>query len=197
MKADGIYPLFAAQNLPTGLAGLVVAAIMAATMSTLSSALNSVSNVTLVDYVKKFIPDMSHQRQLIWGKGLTIGFGILGTCLSLMMATLDSASIWDLLTVILGLVFAPLGAMFLMGILTTRTNSIGLFLGIVTASALNYYVKETYHVHPFFIGVFGTTSSCVLSYLFSLITPSDKSKDLTGLTIFTSDYLRGAPEKAQ
>lgn len=190
MKADGIYPLFAAQNLPTGLAGLVVAALMAATMSTLSSALNSVSNVTLEDYIKKFKPDMSHKQQLNWGKGLTIGFGILGTALSLFMATFNSISIWDLLTVILGLVFSPLSAMFLVGILTTRTNSLGLFLGVVTGTAINFYIQGAYSIHPFFLPVIGTLSCFLLSYLFSFITPQDKSKDLTGLTIFTSSYLR-------
>jgi solute:Na+ symporter, SSS family len=191
MKADGIFPLFAAQTLPTGLAGIVVAALMAATMSTLSSALNSVSNIAVEDYVRKFKKDFSDHQAIVWGKGFTVALGIIGTALSLLLAQSNSTSIWDLILMILGVIFAPLSSMYLLGVLTKRVNTTGVIAGCIAGICATLYCKSNFNLHVFFFTPIGLVPSLVVGYFTSWIIPS-KPKDLTGLTIFS---LPPKPEK--
>jgi len=184
MKADGIFPLFAAQKLPTGLAGVVVAALMAATMSTLSSALNSVSNIAVEDYVRKLKKNLTDHQALMWGKGLTVVLGIIGTALSLWLARSNATSIWDMVTMIMGVVFAPLGSMFILGVLTKRVNTVGIIAGFIAGISATLYCKYNLVLHPFFFGAIGLVPSLLVAYLVSLIVPG-KQKDLTGLTVFS------------
>lgn len=190
MKADGIFPLFAAQRLPPGLSGLAVTAIISATMSVLSSALNSSSDVTLTDFVSKLRPNLTHHQRVAWGKGLTVFYGVVATSLALWLAQTNAASVWDMLLVVSGLIFSPLGCMFTMGILTTRTNTRGVVCGMVAALGTNFYANRYLHLHPFFYATIGMGASCLFAYLFSVMLPDRKPKDLTGLTVFTSSYLK-------
>ncbi|WDE97282.1 sodium/solute symporter [Lentisphaera profundi] len=184
MKADGIFPLFAAQKLPTGLAGIVVAALMAATMSTLSSALNSVSNIAVEDYVRKFKKDLNDDQALLWGKGLTVALGIIGTGMALWLAQSNTTSIWDLILLILGVVFAPLSSMYLLGVLTKRVNTTGVIAGFIAGISATLYCQSNFTLHPFFFTPIGLIPSLAVAYLMSFIVPG-QPKDLTGLTVFS------------
>jgi len=185
MKADAIFPLFAAQNLPVGLAGLVVAALMAATMSTLSSALNSVSNVMVIDFVSPWKKGLTERETVVWGKGLTIALGMLGTALALWLARSNTTSIWDLILLIMGVLFSPLGTMFLLGVLTTRVHTGGILAGFVAGYAATLYCNYNLTLHPFFLAVIGLFPSMIVAYAFCLIFPRKKPRDLTGLTVFS------------
>ena len=184
MKADGIFPLFAAQKLPTGLAGLVVAALMAATMSTLSSALNSVSNIGVEDYVKRFKPDLSPRGALLWGKGLTIFLGGLGTFLALLLAKSHIVSIWDLAILVGGILFAPMTAFYLLGVMTRRANATGVWIGGIAAIAVSVYCNQNLSLHPFFFPVISMGVCVGVGYTVSLLFPGPP-RDLKGLTVFS------------
>lgn len=185
MKADGIFPLFAAQKLPTGLAGVVVAALMAATMSTLSSALNSVSNIAVEDYVRRFKQDLTDHQALLWGKGMTVALGVIGTGLSLWLARSNTTSIWDMIMVIMGVAFSPMGSMFLLGVLTTRVHTGGIVAGFAAGISVTLYCKYNLTLHPFFFGMLGLIPSIVVAYVVSSIFPRKTPRDLTGLTVFS------------
>ena len=185
MKADGIFPLFAAQKLPTGLAGVVVAALMAATMSTLSSALNSVSNIAVEDYVRRFKQELTDHQALLWGKGLTVALGVIGTGLSLWLARSNATSIWDMIMVIMGVAFSPMGSMFLLGVLTTRVHTGGIIAGFAAGISVTLYSKYNLTLHPFFFGMLGLIPSIVVAYVVSTIFPRRTPRDLTGLTVFS------------
>lgn len=185
MKADAVFPLFAAQKLPAGLAGLVVAALMAATMSTLSSALNSVSNVVLIDYVRPLRKTMSEHEAVLWGRGLTVALGVIGTLLALWLARSNATFIFDMILQIVGVVFSPLNALFLLGVLTTRVHTGGIVTGVLAGYAATIYANNHLTVHPFFFGLIGLLPTIIVAYLFCLIFPRRTPRDLTGLTIFS------------
>jgi Na+/proline symporter len=184
MKADGIFPLFAAQNLPVGLAGIVVAALMAATMSTLSSAINSVSNLGVEDYVRQWNPDLSDRSALLWGKGLTLFLGVFGTGVALLLARTNLTSIWDMAILILGILYSPMTAMFLLGVMTRRANAAGAWGGTILAVAVSVYCTFRFDLHPFFYGVISVSVCVVSGYLISLLFPAPR-RDLTGLTVYS------------
>lgn len=185
MKADGIFPLFAAQKLPTGLAGVVIASLMAATMSTLSSALNSVSNVAVEDYVKRFKPDLSPEETVIAGKVLTVVLGVVGTALAIWLATSNATSIFDLVIMVTGIIFAPMGSMFILGVMTIRVHTGGLIAGFIAGTLSTYLITQHIQLHAFFFSLLGAVPTMIVAYLFSVLFPRKTPRDLTGLTVYS------------
>jgi SSS family solute:Na+ symporter len=184
IKSDGIFPLFAAQNLPIGLAGLVIAAILAATMSTLSSAINSVANLGVEDFYRRFKRDASDHGCLVLGKVLTACLGVFGTVAALYLANTDLTSIWDLYFVVLGMLLGAITGIFTLGIFTKRANSTGVMIGAIASLAATYYVRYYTHMHFLAYPMVGVVVCYVVGYLTSIIFPG-KQKDITGLTVYT------------
>jgi SSS family transporter len=183
-KSDGIFPLFAAQNLPVGLAGLVIAAILAATMSTLSSALNSVANLGVEDFYRRFKKGASDHSCVILGRVLTAMLGIFGTVSALFLVKTDLTSIWDLCMVIFGVLLGAITGIYTLGIFTKRTNSAGAVVGIAASLAATYYAMNYTHMHFLAYPAVGVVACYVVGYLVSIIVPV-KTKDITGLTVYT------------
>ncbi len=95
-KGDQVFPHFIATELPVGLKGLIIAAILAASMSTIDSALNSSATVLFVDYYKKFFrPGASEKSSINFLRSTTVLWGILGILFALLLINAESAlDIW-------------------------------------------------------------------------------------------------------
>lgn len=95
-KGDEVFPFFIATELPVGIKGLMIAAIMAASMSTVDSALNSSATVLYIDFYKKyFLPDASEANSLSFLRWTTVVWGILGVGFALLMIKAQSAlDVW-------------------------------------------------------------------------------------------------------
>jgi len=184
VKSDGIFPLFAAQNLPVGLAGLVIAAILAATMSTLSSAINGVANLGVEDFYRRFKKDASDRSCVFLGRALTVGLGVFGTVAALFLAKTDLSSIWDLFMMILGLLLGAITGIYSLGIFTKRANSTGAIIGVISSLGATYYVMNYTHLHFLAYPIVGVVACYVVGYLTSIMIPT-KQKDITGLTVYT------------
>jgi len=72
-RADRIYPTFIVTHMPHGIAGLLIAAILAAAMSNLSAALNSLSSSSIMDFYVRFRPEVSEERRLQLARLATLG----------------------------------------------------------------------------------------------------------------------------
>lgn len=94
-KADTIFPFFMMSQLPQGVAGLLIAAIFAATMSTISSNINSVATAYSVDFYQRFRPTASNAATLRVARRTCIVSGALGMCMALLMATWHILSLLD------------------------------------------------------------------------------------------------------
>ncbi len=98
-KGDKIFPHFIATQFPAGLRGLLVAALMAAAMSSIDSSLNSVSTLTLMDFYKRFSRrDVDDRRAIGLLRIYTLAWGVLGTAAGLAMIRVQSAleTTWQL-----------------------------------------------------------------------------------------------------
>lgn len=185
LKPDSIFPFFAAQNLPAGLAGFVVVALLAATISTVSSAMNSVANLGVEDVYRRFFPNVSDDQCLKVGRYLTFGLGVFGTGAALLLANLSSLqSIWDLFIMITGMVLAPITGIFVLGVFTRRGNNFGVWAGTAASIAANYYAKFHMDVHPMVYAIIGVFSCIFVGYLASYLAPKT-AKTLDGLTVYT------------
>lgn len=120
-KSDEIFPMFIVQNLPVGLAGLVVAALLSASMSTLSSTFNSLASTTIYDLLKgkKFLSDTVNE--LKYSRIATVFWSvvIMGTGLLFQSETNPAV---DFALKIQSLIYGGLLGVFLLGIMQPRAN---------------------------------------------------------------------------
>lgn len=184
LKTDSVFPLFAAQNLPAGLAGLVIAALFAATMSTLSSAINSTANLGVEDFYRRLFRNTSDKRCLLIGKLLTFLLGIIGTFVAIALLRTDLSSVWDLAIMLTGMILAPIAGIFFLGVFTVRTHSIGAIIGGVSAIVATYIIRTHTPIHHFLYLPVGVIFCIIFGYVSSLLIPSH-FKDLKGLTAYT------------
>ncbi len=182
-NTDAIFPQFIVSKLPQGVAGLVIAGVFAAAMSSLDSSMNSVATVITTDFYQRFKPTSTEASRLNLAKWTTAIIGVAGTLFALLMATWDIKSLWDQLNTFIGLFAGGLGGLFLLGICTRRANGFGAVVGLIVSGFVQWYVKEFTAAHFFLYAVTGTLSCLIVGYLASLV--GGLSKDTTGLTMYS------------
>lgn len=147
---DRIYPEFIWQNLPVGVAGLVIAAILAAAMSNLSAALNALASTTIMDFVKplarQYRPDAHYLRlaryaTVFWAAVLfTVGLFAQYYSHSVLEAGLSIASV----------LYGGLLGVFLLGLLTKAPGEtaamLGMAAGLVATILLQPYMAYTWYI---------------------------------------------------
>ena len=121
LMGDKIFPHFIVTQLPIGLRGILIAAIVAAAMSSIDSSLNCVSTLTLLDFYKKYFRKDSDEKQDIKMLRLyTIGWGFFGTLTGLAMTQIQTAleTGWQLG----GIAGGGVIGLFLLGIMLKRAK---------------------------------------------------------------------------
>ena len=93
-KADKICPYFVVNHLPAGIAGLVIAAIFAAAMSSIDSCMNSASTVCIEDFFKRFSrKERSDARYLLHARILTVVWGVLALLMGILFMNVEYAQV--------------------------------------------------------------------------------------------------------
>lgn len=179
-NADAIFPFFMMSQMPAGLAGLLIAAIFAATMSTISSNINSISTAFSVDIYKHFVPGVTDKKMLQVARTTGIVTGVIGIGLAILMATWSILSLLDYFNTILGLLSSGLGGLFLMGIFFDRIGArpalIGFLAGTAVVFALNAYTDISFLL----FGFIGMVVSVLVAWVVSYLMPDDRKR--AGLT---------------
>ena len=181
---DSIFPLFMAQQLPTGIAGLVIAGVFAASMSTLDSSLNSVATALTTDWYARFRPNARDHSKLVLARWLTAILGVMATTISLVLASFDVGSLWDTFQASMGLFGGGLAGLFALGILTRRANGRGALVGAAASVFVLAWVQRNTEAHFFLYGMVGVTSCFTIGYLSSFFFPKT-DRDLAGLSVYT------------
>ena len=184
LPTDSIFPHFISQQLPSGVTGIVIAALFAASMSTLDSSLNSVSTVIVTDFYARFRPHSTDPERFRLARRLTAGLGVIATGAAAMMATYEIQSLWDLFNRVLGLLTSGMAGLFALGMFTRRANGRGALVGAVVSAVVIYWVQTQTAVSFFLYAAIGVVTCFVAGYAFSLVL-RDERKSLDGLTVFT------------
>ena len=137
-KNDSVFSLFIGNDLPLGVSGLILAALAAATMSTLSANLNSAASAIVTDFWAR-LRRADDRSKLLCGKVSTVVTGVLGGGFALVLANMEIYSVYDQFQRFLGVLTGGLGCLFLMGIFMKRVNGAGAVAGL----AANYAVCFT------------------------------------------------------
>ncbi|WP_430972805.1 sodium:solute symporter family transporter [Sunxiuqinia rutila] len=177
---DSVFPQFIVAQMPAGVAGLLIAAIFAAAMSTLSSNINSVSAVITSDFYKVLAKKVTLGRSMSVARWSGIIVGVLGIMMALMLATWNIASLWDQFNTFLGLLTGGLGALFVMGVFFPRISGHAALGGVVGGLIVLTLVKNHSDLSFLLYGLVGMAASVVLALLLSLALPNRKT--ITGYT---------------
>jgi SSS family transporter len=187
-KTDQIFALFIARQMPDGLAGLVIAGVFAAAMSTIDSSMHSISTVVTTDFIRRFIPQLTESKYLLFARCLTIVLGISGTATAMLLASIEIQYLWDFFLGIMGLLGGTLAGIFMLGIFTQRVNTVHVWIGAVASIGILMYVKLATELNSLLYGAIGTISCFGVAFLFSIVMPT-KTGHRTGLNIYSISRL--------
>ena len=146
-NADQLFPRYIAAGLPDGFGGLVVAGLLAAAMSSLSSGLSSSCSVITVDFYNRFFPqqinaagEVRRARIISWAVGLTVV--VLSTVVGYVPGT-----IMDVAYKVVNLLTTPLFGLFFMALFVRHATGfgtlVGAFAGLVTVIVMSYWPETT------------------------------------------------------
>jgi len=187
-KGSEVFPFFIAQQLPVGLKGLVVAAILAAAMSTVDSNLNCSATVLLLDFYQRYFnPTVGERASVVFLRATTIVWGVLGTLFAILM--IRAESILDVWWQISGIFGGGVLGVFILGLLRLRLRlwqglaSIGVSVAVITwgtfvrdsfLSELNVQIPEAWKwiecdLDVVIVGAVGTAALVVVACVFGVI----------------------------
>lgn len=168
-NTDSIFPHYIMCELPAGIAGLLIAAIFAAAMSTLSANINSTSTVMTEDFYAKYRKGADDRHKMRFARWTGIIIGTFGIVMAVMLATFDIVSLWDQFNFFLGLLTSGLGGLFMMGIFTKRIGTRSALTGFAGSIVVLLLCNGYSHVSVILYGFIGLVSCFVIGYLSSFI----------------------------
>ena len=181
IATDQILPLFITQEMPVGLAGLIVAGIFAAAQSTVSTSMNSTATTVVTDFLRPMNVCQDERAYLRAARLITVLMGVLGTIFGLVFVDPEIKSLFDTFIIVIGLFMGVLGGLFVLGVLTRKANSSGALVGGLAGSLVMLCLWCFTTVNGYLYTVTGIVACVSLGYAASLILPG--RKDIEGLTI--------------
>ena len=187
---DSVLPYFIMQNLPVGVAGLIIAGVFAAAQSTISSSLNSVATAFVTDvYGRLLKPESSDAQKLGVAKLVVIILGVLGMGVSCYLAMIKTDEVFMLFNRFIGFALGPLGGLFALGIFSRRPNGraglLALISGVLTVVTV-YLMNEAgvIDLMPLLYGAVGFLTTLVVGILLGFVFRA-RDEEVAGLTIWT------------
>jgi SSS family transporter len=168
--ADRVYPQFIWNNLPPGIAGLVIAAILAAAMSNLSAALNALASTTIMDFYKPLTTNLSgvshpEAHYLKLARWATVAWGVILFLIGLVAR--NWGSVLEAGLSIASILYGALLGVFLLGLLTRRTSEAGAMAGMLASLLVMFYVKRYTTIAWTWYVLIGSATTITVGYLSS------------------------------
>ena len=194
---DSAMPYFLANFMPVGLLGLVIAAVLAAAMSTVSADLSSVGTVLTTDYFLHFKPDASDRARLLCGRLMIAGGGALTVVAAwLLLPEKGSAPLMERVVLIASILSGGTLGLFCLGFLTTTATRQGCYVGMACCLAYTAWAILTrgpkpvvdlglnFPLNPILIGVGGHLVLFGTGWIASKVLGGHRPEDVERLTIY-------------
>ncbi len=175
-QPDFLVPYFLMEYFPKGILGILIAGFFAASMSSVDSALNSLSAATYEDFLVRIFPKLSNisdAAKVRWSRGLTVFWGVVATGFALQMIG-GSETVLELVNKIGSAFYGPILAVFWLGILTRRGSQTGAVIGLAAGVAFNLFLWQFFGsaVSWLWWNVFGFLVSFGVGYGLSVLSPT-------------------------
>jgi len=141
---DDVFPWFIAHILPAGLSGVLIAALFSAAMSSVSSGVNSITTVLMVDFGRIFTGRLDERRKVRRARIIGITVGMIAILVSFTQH-LIKGNFMEVAQKINGFFIAPMAALFLMAFFIKRVTKQGawvsIFVGFLVGVYVSYYME--------------------------------------------------------
>jgi solute:Na+ symporter, SSS family len=190
---DRIWPILAFDLLPIGLRGVLLAALIAALMSTIDSNLNAISTIITMDFVRTLRPDIGQQA--------LVGIGRIATAILMIIAVTwapqitNFPTLWEYFQSAVSYLTPSIVAVFVMGIFWRRVNGTAAFATIVVGLSLGvvgFILNEVigvFEIQFLYAAAILFAFACVLMVAISLLTSPPPAEKTDGL-IWNNSYWR-------
>jgi len=213
INANSVFPYFIMSELPTGVVGFVLAAMISAAICSLSADLNSLAAVGVEDYYKKIKPGKSDRTYLKSSRWMVVFSGIMTIALGFVYAYLGSEGILGVIFTLYAIFSGGIVGIFLLGLFSARANEKGVNIAIITCILFTAYALLTSmeigtgpqkHIlldlgeynfthHKLMLGVYSHIVVIVVGYVASLFFP----KPAINENLLYSGWLRLRREEKQ
>jgi SSS family solute:Na+ symporter len=138
---DRVFPHFIAKHLPPGLTGLLIAAVFAAAMSTVSTSLNSSATLLMTDYYRRFFNRQARERQCLLALyASTFVWGALGTGMALLLVKLTESAL-DIWWTLSGIFGGGMCGLFLLGMMSRRAKNPAAVAGVIVGVLVIFWMS--------------------------------------------------------
>ncbi|MFB5662680.1 sodium:solute symporter [Alteribacillus sp. HJP-4] len=181
-----LFPLFVVNELPAGISGLIIAGVFAAAMSSLDSALNSLSAVSVRDLYRRFYkPDASEAHYLKASRWATLFWGLYATVFTFFAGNLGP--VIEVINQIGSYFYGALFGVFILAIFIRRTTGTGAFIGIITGMIIVWTTEQLTDISYLYNNVIGTFVSIGVGWAASLTGKKPTKEQLQILSALEED----------
>ena len=177
-RSDKIFPTFIVTRMPHGISGLLISAILAAAMSNLSAALNSLSSISIVDFYARLRPASTEQRRVFLSRVATVVWGLVLFALAILARS--GGKVLEVGLSIASVAYGSLLGVFLLGVLTRKASERGAMLGMLCGFVLNLYLWRFTKVPFTWYVALGSATTFLIGYSASLLLPEASGKIALG-----------------
>ncbi len=168
-RTDTIFPAFIVGHMPHGMSGLLISAILAAAMSNLSAALNSLSSASIVDFYARLRPKSTDRLRLKLSRQATVAWAVVLFALALLAR--HGGKVVEVGLSIASVAYGALLGAFLLGTLTRTASERGAWAGMAAGFALNLYLWQCTSVPFTWYVALGSFATFVFGYTASRLMP--------------------------
>jgi SSS family solute:Na+ symporter len=200
IKPDAVFPLFIINHLPVGVIGIVLAALIAAAISSLDSDLNCLSAIFIEDYYSRFKKNSSDKNKLLVSKITIIIAGLASILIGKYYVHAGGKGVLGIVFTLYSIFSGGIAGLFLIGIFSKRANRRGVNIGIIACILFTAYAILTsttigsdgnerlvvdlgrlnFNHHKLMLGVYSHLVLFIVGYLASLFFKNEKNiEDLT------------------
>jgi SSS family solute:Na+ symporter len=200
LSSDEVFPYFIMTKLPVGVVGLVLAALLAAAISTLTADLNCLSAICIGDYYNRFRPNSTEKKRMLISRLIIILAGLACILIATHYTKIGGEGALGTIFLLYSIFSGGIAGLFLLGIFCKRANKKGAYIGIAASVIFTAYALLTstpveiggqnrllmdfgafnYTHHKLLLGVYSHIVLFVVGYFASLF--FKRSEDIDHLT---------------
>jgi len=190
-RPDAVFPYFIMTNLPPGVVGLILSALISAAISSLGSDLNCLAAIGVEDYYKRLMPNRTDKQNLKAGRWVVVMGGLGAILIATLYLMAGDEGVLGVVFTLYAIFSGGIAGIFLLGLFSARANKQGLLIGIIACVLFTAYAflsstkiglgehkhllvdlgKYGFKQHKYMLGVYSHIIVIVVGYLGSLFFP--------------------------